>query len=323
MFPMKQYFLFLIALFMIVACRQESETEKAIAKIDVDVHIERFDRLFAAADEGTLQDLKIKYPFMFSEKYPDSFWIAKMRDTLQQQLSYATDSVFAEMKTEQQELEDLFRHIKYYFPSFRSPRVITATSYVDYRNKVIVTDSIALISLDTYLGSDHPFYQGIQQYLRQNFTRSQMVVDFAQAYANSRIHQPERKTLLDEMVYWGKVLYLEDKFIPFKSDAEKIGYTQNQLDWSQTNENYIWRYFIERELLYSTDSKLPGRFINPAPFSKFYLEDIDKNSPGEIGRYIGWQIVRAYMENNDVGINDMLSTSPKEIFSKSKFKPRK
>ena len=82
-------------------------------------------------------------------------------------------------------------------------------------------------------------------------------------------------------------------------------------------------YFVEKELLYSTDSKLPSRFINPAPFSKFYLEDIDSESPGRLGRYIGWQIVRAYMEHNDVPLKDMLMTSPEEIFNNSKFKPRK
>ena len=89
------------------------------------------------------------------------------------------------------------------------------------------------------------------------------------------------------------------------------------------NESYIWRYFIERELLFSTDLKLSGRFITPAPFSKFYLEDIDAESPGRLGQYIGWQIVRAYMQQNDVSLKDMLLKSPEEIFNNSKFKPRK
>ena len=80
---------------------------------------------------------------------------------------------------------------------------------------------------------------------------------------------------------------------------------------------------MERELLYSTDSKLPGRFINPAPFSKFFLEGIDAASPGRLGQYIGWQIVRAYMLNNEVSLRDMLIMSTEDIFNNSKFKPRK
>ena len=117
--------------------------------------------------------------------------------------------------------------------------------------------------------------------------------------------------------------YFEDKVIPFKTEAERIGYTEAQLDWARANESYIWRYFIERELLFSTDSKLPGRFINLAPFSKFYLEEIDSQSPGRLGQYMGWQIVRAYMENNEVTLKDMLLASSEDIFNNSKFKPRK
>jgi hypothetical protein len=59
-----------------------------------------------------------------------------------------------------------------------------------------------------------------------------------------------------------------------------------------TESRYIWRYFIDKQLLYSDDQKLIPRFINPAPFSKFYLE-IDNESPGKV-ELIGWQIVNSY-----------------------------
>jgi uncharacterized protein YjaZ len=94
------------------------------------------------------------------------------------------------------------------------------------------------------------------------------------------------------------------------------------MEWAQENESEIWRYFVDRELLYSTDSKLPGRFINPAPFSKFYLE-LDAESPGRLGRYIGWQIVKAYMNQTDNSFKGMLITEAETIFKESRFKPRK
>ena len=75
-------------------------------------------------------------------------------------------------------------------------------------------------------------------------------------------------------------------------------------------------------MLYSSDSKLPNRFTNVAPFSKFYLE-IDNDSPGRVGQWIGWQIVRSFMQNNDVSMQDMLKMDDKEIFEKSKYKPKK
>ena len=320
---MKKIFVLTSILIFIISCKNESKLEEEISNINFDISIERFDQLFGKATASSLPKLKQAYPFMFSQRYSDSLWINRINDTLQQELHREVNQEFLNIDGIKNEVQDFYKHLKYYYPETRTPRIITTTSDVDYRNKIIVTDTIVLISLDTYLGNDHMFYEGIQKYLVQNFTKEQIVVDLADAYGKRKVFQSDKKTLLDEMIYNGKLLYFKDKMIPFKTDAQKIGYTQAQIDWSLANESYIWRYFIERELLFSTDSKLPGRFINAAPFSKFYLEEIDSESPGKVGQYIGWQIVRAFMENNDVSLNELLTTNTEEIFNNSKFKPRK
>lgn len=320
---MKNLLLSFFSILFIVSCGNESKVEKDIAKINVDISVERFDKFFGGANANDLPKLKQAYPFLFPEKYRDSFWIAKMNDTLQQELVRETGKRFKNFNDVETEIESLFNHLKYYFPEFNPPRVITTTSSVDYRNKVIVTDTIAIVAIDNYLGKDHYFYEGIQKFIRSNFEEEQIVVDIANEYAERYIYQPQRKTLLDEMIYFGKLLYFKDIMLPNKTEAQRIGYTIDEFDWAIENEEYIWRFFVERELLYSSDSKLPSRFINPAPFSKFYLEEIDTNSPGRIGQYMGWQIVKAFMKNNNVSFKDMLRIKPEDIFNKSKFKPRK
>ena len=320
---MKHVLFILIILSFLFSCKKDSNLESSIAKINIEVKVERFDTLFANANEKTLPSLKKAYPFMFSTNYPDEFWLAKTKDTLETEISNEVNQEFKDFKKNDLEIESLFNHLKFYFPQFKQPRVITTTSDVDYRNRVIVTDTIVVIALDNYLGSNHKFYQSIPVYIRENLNKNQIVVDLAGAYAKEFIYYDEQNTFLDKLIYFGKQLYFNDVVIPFKTEAERIGYLQSQLDWAIANESYIWRYFVERELLYSTDSKLSGRFITPAPFSKFYLEGIDTESPGRLGQYIGWQIVRAYMANNEVSINEMLNKSAEEIFNKSKFKPRK
>lgn len=322
-FSLKPVLLLLLVVIGSISCNDESQLEDDIAKINTDIQIERFDWLFSQVTSEDLSSLKKAYPFMFSEKYTDMFWLDKKSDTLQIQLFNEVNKVFSNEQETELEIESLFNHLKYYFPEFNAPRIITVTNDVDYRNKVIVTDTIALIALDSYLGTDHEFYGSIPKYLRKNLKKEQLVVDLAEEYSKKYTYHPQRKTLLDEMIYFGKLLYFKAVMIPFKTDAERIGYTEDELKWSRVNESYIWRYLVERELLYSTDSKLPGRFINPAPFSKFFLEEIDANSPGRLGQYLGWQIVEAYMNNNDVSLKDMLNTSTEDIFNNSKFKPRK
>lgn len=324
-FYMKRIIILTSFILMVASCKKESELEKNIAKINTDIKVERFDRLFAEASAEDLPNLKKAYPFMFSEKYSDTFWLAKKSDTLQIQLFKEVAKTFPTFEETEVEIESLFNHLKYYFPEFNPPRIITVTNDVDYRNRVIVTDTIALIALDNYLGSEHEFYVygNIDNYIRQNLKKEQLVVDLANEYAKKYTYQSQKRTLLDEMIYFGKLHYFKDVVIPFKTDAQRIWYSQEQLDWAIANESYIWRYFVERELLFSTDSKLPSRFINPAPFTKFYLEEIDADSPGRLGQYIGWQIVRAYMNQNDVSLKDMLIKSTEEIFNNTKFKPRK
>jgi uncharacterized protein YjaZ len=179
-----------------------------------------------------------------------------------------------------------------------------------------------LIPLDNYLGQDHKYYSGIPKYIAQNMKPSQIVSNLASDYAQRYTFQSQNKTLLDDMIYFGKQLYFKDKMIPFKTEEDKIGYTQSQLEFAKNNEGEIWTNFIENEYLYSTDSSLPGRFITDAPFSKFYLQ-LDRESPGRIGQFIGWQIVKAYMNNNDVPFLDMMKKDAGEIFNKSNYKPPK
>ena len=317
-----QRIIILVFVVLMWSCKTESKLEKDIAAIDVAFDVERFETAFYTTSDKELSNVKQAFPFLFPNDVEDAYWINKKNDTLQQQLFAEVSQTFDNLSKEEEEITALFQHLKYYYKTFNEPRVITVINSVDYRSKVIVNDTLLLIALDNYLGSDHEFYSGIYDYLKQNFKREQIVSDLAETYAEKQIFQTRRKSLLEDMIYAGKALYFKDMVIPFKTDEEKIGYTTEQLSWAQDNESNIWRYFVENELLYSTDPKLAGRFINPAPFTKFNLE-LDNESPGRLGQYLGWQIVRAYMKNNDTPLQQMLAMEPEEIFNNSRFKPRR
>lgn len=319
---MKKLLLIFLILFGVIACKNESKLQDDIAKIDVDIMVERFEKAFDEANPEDLPKLKGAFPFFFPKRFNDSIWIDKMNDTLQIELRSEVLKTFEDFKDVESDIEQLFQHLKYYDQFFSEPRIVTLTNDIKYREKVFVTDTITIIALDNYLGREHKFYINIAEYLAKNFDREQIVVDLAEEYAKKYTFQTPSRTLLDEMIYFGKLLYFKDAVIPNKTDAQKIGYTQEELTWAEANESEIWSYFIEHELLFSTDSKLPSRFINPAPFTKFYLE-IDNESPGRLGQYIGWQIVRKYMKDNDVSLMEMLQKEPQEIFDNTKYKPRR
>lgn len=313
---------FIIALVVaFVSCDKKTKTEKEVDAVSVEIKVERFDKLFFETSPKDLGKLKQEFPFFFPAGNDDKVWLEKMQNPLWRELYTEVQKKYSNFEPQKEELQTLFKHIKYNFPQTKTPKVITVISEMDYTNKVIYTDSLLIISLELYLGKDHKFYQ-FPNYLKQNFEPKQMMPDVVSSFAQHKMASLIDESLLSQMIYAGKELYLKDLLIPEYSDADKMGYTPEQIKWCEENESYMWRYFLEKEMLYSNDSKLGNRFINPAPFSKFYLE-IDNESPGRVGAWMGWQMVRSFVKNNDIPIEDLLKMNAKEIFEKSKYKPKK
>ena len=311
-----------LAVVFFASCEKAKSIPDEILKIPVDVKGQRFDQRFADATADSLPRLMRQFPYLFPGQYDRQFWEDRLVDTLQLRLNEEVAEAFPDFEAEAQDLELLFKHIKYYYPKYEVPTIVTVTSFVDYKNRVILNDSLLLISLDVYLGADHEFYNGIQKYFSQNFRPEQIDVDVASAFAKRKLGPPSGRQFIDEMIHQGKRLYLMEALLPLKAKNELMGYSTEQLEWAEKNEVNIWTYFVENEILFDTDPKLLQRFMNPAPFSKFYME-FDNETPPRLGRYIGWQIVRSYMEKNNIPLQMLASKSSDEIFKNAGYKPKK
>ncbi len=313
-------YIVLLVVLIIIGCGEEDKVAKEVNNIALELRISRFDNEFADASADDIPKLRKEYPFLFPA--PDSVWIAKLQDSLQIELRGEVKNEFKNFDREKTDIALLFKHIKYYFPKYEVPRVITVTNDVEYNNRIILADSLLFIGLDNYLGPEHKYYSNLQNFIAQDMDRDFIVSNIASAFANKVVSRPKERTFLAQIIYYGKILYLKDKIMPFHPDEQKITYSEDELAWAEAHEEPMWRHFIENELLYSTDNRLSPRFIDPAPFSKFGLE-LDNESPGQLGRYLGWQIVRSFMNKNDVSLQQLLSLSAEDIFKKSNYKPNK
>ena len=318
---MNKYIYALVLCCFFLSCDKKNKEEVAIDEIPMEIKVERFDKVFFETEPKDLAKIKKEFPFFFPPGNEDAVWLDKMQDPLWIELYTEVEKKYADFEPVKSKLEVLFKHIKYHFPKTETPKVITVISEMDYNNKAIYADSLVIISLEMYLGKEHKFYQ-FPKYIKQNFEENQIMADVVSSFYKRKASPVMAKNLLSKMIDSGKELYFKDVLLPEYSDADKMGYTKEQIEWCDQNESYMWRYFIEKEMLYSDDQKLMPRFINPAPFSKFYLE-IDNETPGQVGGWIGWQIVRSYMKNNEVSLQQLVDSNAKEIFEKSKYKPKK
>ena len=318
---MRFFILVFLILFSFLSCKHSDTEIVDTSTIEVDFSTHRYEVDFYNTTKENLPDLKNKYPYFFPKAFTDSLAISKINNKDEQELFKETQKQYPTVSEFQTELTSLFKHITFYNPTFKSPDLVTFISNIDYNNRVIYADSLLLVSLDAYLGSDHNFYADFPIYIKQTNTKEHLIVDVADAIIEQQVPQSLERSFIGQMIHEGKKMYLLDRYLPTIPDTLKIGYTKSKFQWATENEENIWMYFIEKKILFSTDTKLKKRFLENAPFSKFYLHH-DRQSPGRIGVWVGWQIVKSFMQNNDVSLQKLLTTDSEDIFNKSRYKPK-
>jgi gliding motility-associated lipoprotein GldB len=316
------FVILILYLCLLQSCNQTEDIKPEIRDMHIQIEFVRFDSIFSRTEPNDFEKLKASYPFMFQNNIPDSLWKLKMVDTLQNEIETEVSKKFSDFLDYKKAIKLFFKHLKYYFPSESLPdKVVTLAEFVDYKTKVIRNDSLLFISLDNYLGEEHRFYEGFQKYISSLQASHQILPDVAEQYAKKLVPLSSNRDLMSQMIYEGKVLYFKERMLPGVEEFHLIGYDKKQYEWSITYETMIWQYFIERDLLYSTQSDLRRRFLKPGPFTKFYLE-IDDETPPRLGQYLGWQIVRAYADRfPEKSVKDIINTDAQILFSQSKYKP--
>lgn len=311
----KNIFFFSSVIFLVFACKKETQNKLI-------VNVDRFDKKFQLSDSLELEELKQNYPYFFPANYPDEVWTNRKQDSIQIEIFNEVENIFGDSKFLNKKLSDFFSKKKSVYEKFELPKIISVITDVDYNNRVILADSILIVGLDNYLGADHYFYDGLPTFIREDLKKQNIISDIAEEYARKSILQNKMYTFLEKIIFYGKILYYKDIMIPDEKDHLKIGISENKFDWAISNESKVWGYFIENEILFNADIDLEKRFIDDAPFSKFFLE-IDNDSTEKIGRFIGWNIVRSFMDKNNISLQNMLLLDPKDIYYNSKYKPNR
>jgi len=226
----------------------------------------------------------------------------------------------------QKKLQELFSHIKYYFPQFKSPKVFLFSSALQMIQDPIFYDdkgNLLFIDVTGFMGDGNPNYKGLELYFQKSMNPQNIVPKVSQIFAENVVKEsPDHQKFIDQIILNGKIMMVQDAFLPNFPDYLKMNYTKKQYDWTVANEANIWNYFVENNLIFGDDHRLVERFIAPGPFSKFYTE-IDNESSPQVGIFAGWQVCRAYFkEKPDTKLVDFLKMDATTIFNQSGYKPK-
>ena len=145
-------------IFIFLGCSDNKKINSEIEKIPLEIKFDRFDLKFASIEKEEFQNFKKKYNYLFPSQFSDSVWLKRKNDTIQIMLQNEVNKIFPTLSNIEKEAENIFKHLTYNFPSIKVPKFLTLINNVDYQNKVIFSDTIVLISLDTFLGSKNMIY---------------------------------------------------------------------------------------------------------------------------------------------------------------------
>lgn len=329
----------LLAIFMLFIGCQNEKNKPDVSDIKVDVRLERFEKSFFAIDtnhiEAGLADLRNGFPRFFpffvqnilqlNLLDTNSFSIVKNIVTSYRSLNDVVQKKYPDFDWLKDDLTTAFKYVKYYYPNYRVPSVITYIGTLDAPGVVLTPDYIG-IGLHQYAGKDFPAYQDpqVQQlypsYISRRFDKEYITPNCLKVVVDDVY--PDKSTgrpLIEQMIEKGKQWFLLDHFLPDAADSVKTGFTKKQLAWTKENEGNIWGYLVKNENLYSIELSTIQTYIGEAPFT----QGMSEASPGNIGQWVGWRIVQQYAEGHEeLSVQQVLQTAPKTIFEEAKYKPK-
>ncbi|MDU1903851.1 MAG: hypothetical protein E6772_03630 [Dysgonomonas sp.] len=225
---------------------------------------------------------------------------------------------FADLSAYEKDLAQANNIIKEAFEDKQLPKIYMHVS--GFKANTIVLQDIISISADKYLGSDYqPYKQFFEPYQVAQMQPQMIVRDYLKAWLIGEIPTDnKRKDLLSEMLYQGKILYALNQLLPEWNDADLLGYTPEQMKWAEDSQKGIWKVTVQNNYLFSTDYMTIVKYMEDAP----YTAAVSTESPGRLGAWVGWQIIKKYVENTDTELFTLLNElDSQKILKASKYNP--
>ncbi|RYE25870.1 MAG: hypothetical protein EOP51_02555 [Sphingobacteriales bacterium] len=324
---------------------KETNNAPDVTEVKVQLHTQRLDQDIANIDTANIsagiQQVRAKYPD-FLEFYLDTLigmgingnYTAENPAISTGLRSFLThkdyrglfDTVakhYPDTKDIDAQLVKSFQYAKHYEPDFKEPHVIYMITWLN-KWAAFTYDSTLGICLDMFLGPNYPIYKAVDipKYLAVQLDRNYIPVASMKAiYRDKHPFILEDRTLLDMMIQKGKEAYYLENVLPFLPEALRLGYTEDQLKWCYANEALVYNFFIRENFLYERNQQKVMRYVIESQSST----GMPEQSPGNIGTWLGLQIIHSYLlANPKTTFQELLNSNmdAQKFLQASKYKPK-
>lgn len=338
--------LFLACILCLFSCKSHKDRPD-VSDIQVNLKLERFEPAFFALDTNHLSEGLARLQQQFPRFLPfymevilsappargggyDTSALDIVRHVLRgyRPLYDTLQDKYGDMAGVKRDLTAAFRYVKYYYPNYRVPAIITYIASFD-RYGTVLTPEYLGIGLHQFAGKNFSGYQDpdIQQifpaYISRRFDQEYIVPSAMKVVVDDIYPDTSGSaSLIDQMIEKGKQWWLLDHFLPDAPDSVKTGYTGKQLAFIERNEGNIWTAVqTNTPDLYTLDQESIQNYIGEAPFTQNL--ETSNSTPGNLGPWIGWRIINQFVQKNPrLTVQQVLATPSRTIFQEAKYRPK-
>jgi hypothetical protein len=326
-------FLLLLLTLVVFACNDDKDAPPDVSGTKINLRILHLEDSIRQVQN--LEELKalmerhhgLRYLFQpFHGRYDElyqsiqSFKNGLHNDTLVNDV----ERIFNDFDRFKDELRMAYKHVKYYFPRHETPTIYTLVSgfgNYGYGGDLLLFPKSVFIGLDYFGGAEMTYRPPeVPLYILKRYTPEYLVPSVMKLQSQDFIHYDQDKSMLADMIFYGKALYFSEKMLPNTPDSILIGYSDLEMKQADFNEERIWTHFLNNNLIYEVSERVKSKYLGERPNTS----EISPEAPGRLGRWLGWQIVRSYAEKHpDMDLRTLLSHSDsREFFQKSGYKPK-
>jgi hypothetical protein len=253
---------------------------------------------------------------------PDSAFLRKVNEFKRDKYIKRLEKTISKFQKEvfKTEITDGFKRLKYHFPDREVPHSIFFINSL-FSASVFCTEKEVAIGLDRYLGANarvikelppQQFYEWIKVGMEPRY----LTRDVLAAWLTTNYLEETNENYAAEMIRWGKILFLCKILLPEEKEEIVLRYTAAQLEWANASEKAVWSYLVDKELLFKTDEETRINLLKEGPYSI----GLPKESPDRIGQFMGYKIVKQFMEEEEISLEKLVAMPYNELLQKYKVK---
>ena len=325
----KSFFSILFFVILLASCKDDklnvdiSNQKLAINFINLDSVLVNSDSSSLLKAHHFFQDsLKDVYEFTLGyclqiQKPQDSTFFQTIQafkeDPYVSRLEKRISSKFKSLNTQSANLNDAFKHLKHHFPAGKIPRNIVYINSLFAANASALENDLA-IGLERYLGSTTDVIQELPpqtffEWIKEGMKEEYMERDAVCAWILTHYVPESDGNLSENIVRWGKILYLTKAAFPDKPDEIIMRYSKEDFDWALKNEYAYWKYLVDQDMLFKMDERNKVNMLNDAPFTV----GLPEKGPDRLGQFLGFRMVLQYMDKNDISLQQLINVPYNEI----------